>query len=40
MSSTFLQKLNIPHPNVNLECGGGSQAEQTASILVAFKNQI
>jgi len=39
MSDTFFEELNIPHPNVNLECGGGSQAEQTASILVAFEKE-
>ena len=40
MSDTFFEELNIPHPNVNLECGGGSQAEQTASILVAFEKEL
>lgn len=23
MSTTFFEELNIPHPSVNLECGGG-----------------
>jgi UDP-N-acetylglucosamine 2-epimerase (non-hydrolysing) len=32
MSETFFENLNIPHPDVNLLCGGGTQAEQTASI--------
>ncbi len=40
MSDTFFEELNIPHPNVNLECGGGSQAEQTASILIAFEKEL
>jgi len=40
MSGTFFEELNIPHPNVNLECGGGSQAEQTASILIAFEKEL
>jgi len=40
MSDTFFQELNIPHPNVNLECGGGTQAEQTASILIAFEKEL
>lgn len=40
MSDTFFEELNIPHPDVNLECGGGSQAEQTASILVAFEKEL
>lgn len=40
MSDTFFEELNIPHPNTNLECGGGTQAEQTASILVAFEKEL
>jgi UDP-N-acetylglucosamine 2-epimerase (non-hydrolysing) len=40
MSDTFFKELNIPHPNVNLECGGGTQAEQTASIMVAFEEDL
>lgn len=40
MSDTFFEELNIPHPNINLECGGGSQAEQTASILIAFEKEL
>lgn len=37
MSQTFFEELNIPQPHVNLACGGGSQAEQTAAIMVAFE---
>jgi UDP-N-acetylglucosamine 2-epimerase (non-hydrolysing) len=40
MSDTFFQELNIPHPDANLECGGGSQAEQTAAIMVAFEKDL
>ncbi len=40
MSATFFRDLNIPHPDANLECGGGSQAEQTAAILVAFEKEL
>ena len=40
MSDTFFEELNIPHPNVNLACGGGSQAEQTAAIMVAFEKEL
>lgn len=36
MSDTFFEELGIPAPDVNLGCGGGSQAEQTAAIMVAF----
>lgn len=40
MSETFFQELNIPEPDVNLGCGGGTQAEQTAAIMVAFEKEL
>lgn len=40
MSETFFEELNIPHPDVNLGCGGGSQAEQTAAIMIAFEREL
>ena len=40
MSDTFFNELNIPEPDVNLGCGGGTQAEQTASIMVAFEKEL
>lgn len=40
MSDTFFAELNIPAPNVNLGCGGGTQAEQTAAIMVAFEKEL
>ena len=40
MSETFFEELNIPKPDVNLGCGGGSQAEQTAAIMVAFEKDL
>ena len=40
MSETFFEELNIPHPDVNLGCGGGTQAEQTAAIMVAFEKDL
>jgi UDP-N-acetylglucosamine 2-epimerase (non-hydrolysing) len=40
MSDTFFEELNIPHPDVNLECAGGTQAEQTAAIMVAFEKEL
>lgn len=40
MSDTFFQELNIPHPDANLACGGGSQAEQTAAIMIAFEKEL
>ena len=40
MSDTFFEELGIPMPNVNLGCGGGTQAEQTANIMVAFERDL
>jgi len=40
MSETFFRELNIPEPDVNLGCGGGTQAEQTAAIMVAFEKEL
>lgn len=37
MSDTFFEELGIPQPDVNLGCGGGTQAQQTANIMVAFE---
>jgi len=40
MSGEFFKQLGIPDPDVNLGAGGGSQAEQTASIMVGFEAEI
>ena len=40
MSDTFFEELGIPAPDVNLGCGGGSQAEQTAALMVAFEKEL
>jgi UDP-N-acetylglucosamine 2-epimerase (non-hydrolysing) len=40
MSESFFNQLEIPEPNVNLECGGGSQAEQTAAIMTKFEKEL
>lgn len=40
MSETFFEELNIPQPDINLGCGGGTQAEQTAHIMVAFEKDL
>ena len=40
MSQTFFEELNIPLPDVNLGCGGGTQAEQTANIMVRFEKEL
>ena len=40
MSDTFFEELGIPAPDVNLGCGGGTQAEQTAAIMIAFEKYL
>ncbi|MDP1844470.1 MAG: UDP-N-acetylglucosamine 2-epimerase (non-hydrolyzing) [Sediminibacterium sp.] len=40
MSKSFFEELNIPKPHVNLECGGGTQAQQTASIMQKFEEDL
>ncbi len=40
MSASFFKQLNIPEPNANLACGGGTQAEQTAAIMVNFEKYL
>lgn len=37
MSGRFFRELGIPQPDLNLAAGGGTQAEQTAQIMVAFE---
>ncbi|MEO7045192.1 MAG: UDP-N-acetylglucosamine 2-epimerase (non-hydrolyzing) [Ferruginibacter sp.] len=40
MSGDFFEQLGIPAPDKNLECGGGSQAEQTAAIMIKFEKEL
>src|SRR5665213_257983 len=40
MSGDFFEQLGIPSPDVNLECGSGTQAEQTAAIMVKFEKEL
>lgn len=40
MSGDFFVQLGIPEPHANLEAGGGSQAEQTAAIMVRFEKEL
>lgn len=40
MSETFFEELNIPKPDVNLGVGGGTQAEQTAGIMIGFEKDL
>ena len=37
MSGQFFEQLGIPEPHHNLEAGGGTQAEQTAKIMVNYE---
>lgn len=38
MSASFFGQLGIPAPDVNLEVGSGSQATQTAAIMVGYES--
>jgi UDP-N-acetylglucosamine 2-epimerase (non-hydrolysing) len=40
MSRVFFQELGLPHPEINLEVGSGSHAEQTARIMLRFEKVI
>lgn len=40
LSDTFFEELNIPFPDVNLEVKSGSQAEQTAGIMIGFEKEL
>lgn len=40
MSDVFFKQLNIPTPDANLNSGGGTQAEQTANIMIQFEKEI
>jgi UDP-N-acetylglucosamine 2-epimerase (non-hydrolysing) len=37
MSGDFFEQLGIPEPHINLEVGSGTQAEQTAGIMVRYE---
>lgn len=40
MSGDFFDQLGIPEPHANLEAGSGSQAEQTAAIMIRFEKEL
>jgi len=40
MSGDFFDQLGIPEPDVNLGAGGGSQAEQTAAIMIGYEKEL
>lgn len=37
MSGSFFEQLGLPEPDINLEVGSGTQAEQTAAIMVRYE---
>jgi UDP-N-acetylglucosamine 2-epimerase (non-hydrolysing) len=37
MSDSFFEQLGIPQPDVNLGAGAGTQAEQTAAIMIGYE---
>ena len=37
MSDTFFRQLGIPEPDINLNVGSGTQAEQTAGIMLGYE---
>ena len=40
MSDSFFIQLGLPTPDINLNAGGGSQAEQTAKIMIGYEKVI
>lgn len=40
MSNSFFKQLNIPNPDYNLGVGSGTQAEQTAEIMIKYEKLI
>jgi UDP-N-acetylglucosamine 2-epimerase (non-hydrolysing) len=37
MSDSFFDQLGIPDPDINLGAGSGTQAEQTAAIMIGYE---
>ena len=40
LSGTFFEELNIPLPDTNLDVKSGTQAEQTAAIMIGFEKEL
>ncbi len=40
LSDIFFKELQIPKPDANLEVGSGTQAEQTAGIMIGFEKEL
>tara|TARA_Y100001958_G_scaffold159115_1_gene159292 strand:- start:459 stop:1550 length:1092 start_codon:yes stop_codon:yes gene_type:complete len=38
MSGSFFKQLDIPLPEINLDAGGGTQAKQTAKIMIGYED--
>ena len=37
LSGSFFEQLNIPEPDINLDVGSGTQAEQTGAIMIKYE---
>ena len=37
LSGSFFEQLNIPQPDINLDVGSGTQAEQTGAIMIKYE---
>lgn len=40
MNDVFFEELGIPQPDVRLQCGGGTHAEQTGKIMLAYEQYL
>ena len=40
LSNIFFEELNIPRPDINLEVGSGSHAEQTSAIMIGIEKYL
>ena len=40
LSATFFEELGIPFPDINLDVKSGTQAEQTAAIMIGFEKDL
>ena len=40
LSEVFFNQLNIPKPDINLNCGGGTSIEQISKIMISYEDYI